>query len=215
MTKKVKDIAFILIVSTVLIVIDQVIKILVKTNMFEHQMYSITSWFKIYFIENAGMAYGMTLGSKLFLSIFRIVAMSFLLYVVFNLVHKRSWPRGFLIALSLIIAGGWGNIIDCLIYGSVFSSSVGSVAHWVGFGNGYSSFLYGHVVDMFYFPIIDTILPDWVPFWGGQPYIFFSPIFNFADSCITVGVVLMVLFYYKSTSIAFDLIGRKDKIKKI
>lgn len=211
MTKRArKTIVYTILFSLLLIVIDQIIKIWVKTNMVEHQMYSITSWFKIYFIENEGMAYGITLGSKLFLTFFRIIAMSFIAYFIIKIIKLRDWPKGFLISLSLIFAGGWGNIIDSIFYGSVFSSSIDSVAHWVGFGNGYGKLFYGYVVDMFYFPIIDVVLPSWIPFWGGRPYIFFSPIFNFADACISVGVVMMVIFYYRSMGMAFDIISKKS-----
>lgn len=207
-----KTILIVFAFSILLIFIDQAIKIWVKTNMIEHQMYEITNWFKIYFIENEGMAYGITLGSKLFLTLFRIIAMSFIGYFMIRIIKNNDkWPKGFLLSMALIFAGGWGNIIDCVFYGSVFSSSVGQLSQYVGFGNGYNHLFYGNVVDMFYFPLINTTLPDWLPFYGGKPYVFFSPIFNFADSCISVGVFLMVIFYYKSMCMAFDIISKKNR----
>lgn len=207
-----KTILIVFAFSVLLIFIDQAIKIWVKTNMIEHQMYEITNWFKIYFIENEGMAYGITLGSKLFLTLFRIIAMSFIGYFMIRIIQNNDkWPKGFLLSMALIFAGGWGNIIDCVFYGSVFSSSVGQLSHYVGFGNGYNHLFYGNVVDMFYFPLINTTLPNWVPFYGGKPYVFFSPIFNFADSCISVGVGIMIIFYYRSMCRAFDIIGSKHR----
>lgn len=207
-----KTILIVFAFSVLLIFIDQAIKIWVKTNMIEHQMYEITNWFKIYFIENEGMAYGITLGSKLFLTLFRIIAMSFIGYFMIRIIQNNDkWPKGFLLSMALIFAGGWGNIIDCVFYGSVFSSSVGQLSQYVGFGNGYNHLFYGNVVDMFYFPLINTTLPNWVPFYGGKPYVFFSPIFNFADSCISVGVGIMIIFYYRSMCRAFDLIGSKHR----
>lgn len=199
MTKAVKQkLLWPWLLALLLIVVDQVSKIYVKTTMVEHEVHPITSWFKIYFIENEGMAYGITLGSKLLLSSFRLIAMSFALWAFYWLLRRRQWPVGYIVSLALILAGGWGNIIDSLFYGMIFSSSSGEVAHFVPLGEGYAPFLYGHVVDMLYFPLIHTTWPSWIPFVGGEEFIFFSPIFNFADSCITVGVLLMMLFYLKS-----------------
>lgn len=209
-----KTITIVFAFSVLFIFVDQIIKIWIKTNMIEHQMYEVTRWFKIYFIENEGMAYGITLGSKLFLTMFRIVAMSYIGYFIVKIIKSgEKWSKGFLASLALIFAGGWGNIIDCVFYGSIFSSSAGQVSQYVGFGNGYGKLFYGKVVDMLYFPIINTTLPKWLPFFGGEPYVFFSPIFNFADSCISVGVAVMILFYYKSMCRAFDFVGSNNKDK--
>lgn len=185
-----------LIVLAVLL-IDQVIKIWVKTHMTLHEQIEIFSWFKIVFIENNGMAYGMEIGSKLVLSIFRIVAVGVLGYYIAQQVRKQArW--GYIICISMVMAGAAGNIFDSMFYGLIFNaSSEFYTSYLVPFGTGYAPFLMGKVVDMFYFPLIVTTWPDWVPVVGGEPYVFFSPIFNFADSAISVGVVLLLLFYRK------------------
>ena len=187
-------------IITAILLIDQVIKIWVKTNMTLHEQIEIFSWFKIVFIENNGMAYGMEIGSKLVLSIFRMVAISLLGYYIYGQVKKKArW--GYLVCLSMVMAGAIGNLLDSMFYGLVFNaSSEYYTSYWVPFGNGYAPFLMGKVVDMFYFPLIVTTWPDWVPFVGGNPYVFFSPIFNFADASISVGVVLLLLFYRKEIS---------------
>ena len=187
-------------IVTAILLIDQVIKIWVKTNMTLHEQIEIFSWFKIVFIENNGMAYGMEIGSKLVLSIFRIVAISLLGYYIYGQVKKKArW--GYLVCLSMVMAGAIGNLLDSMFYGLVFNaSSEYYTSYWVPFGDGYAPFLMGKVVDMFYFPLIVTTWPDWVPFVGGNPYVFFSPIFNFADASISVGVVLLLLFYRKEIS---------------
>lgn len=197
-----------IIVGAVLI-IDQVVKIEVKTNMRLHEVIDVTDWFKINFIENNGMAYGMTFFNKLVLSVFRLVAISVIGYYLSRVVRKGA-RMGYVVCLSMVLAGAMGNMIDCMFYGLIFSSSSPAYASYlVPFGSGYAPFLMGKVVDMFYFPLIETTWPDWVPFVGGDEYIFFSPVFNFADACISVGVVLLLLFYRKElSSISFS---RKNK----
>ena len=178
-----------------ILVIDQIIKIEVKTGMFLHESNRVTDWFYIYFIENEGMAYGMTFINKLVLTLFRILAVIVIGVYLFRQVRKGArW--GYVVCLSMLLAGAGGNIIDCLCYGQVFTASTNdTLAHFVPWGDGYAPVFYGKVVDMFYFPIIDTYLHDWLPIWGGDHFIFFSPIFNFADACISVSVVALLLFF--------------------
>lgn len=181
----------------VLLVIDQIIKIEVKTGMSLHESIRITDWFYISFIENNGMAYGMSFIPKTLLTIFRIVAVGFLAFYM-RMVLKRGGRTSFLVCLSMVLAGAAGNIFDSLFYGLVFSeSTLYNISQFVPFGEGYSSFLNGRVVDMFYFPIFSLTWPDWVPVIGGKDYTFFSAIFNFADACISVGMVMLILFFRK------------------
>lgn len=187
-----------LIVVAVLI-IDQIIKISVKTSMYLHESIRVTDWFYIYFTENNGMAFGMEIFAKLFLTLFRIAAVILITWYLVRLVKRPEATRaknGFIVCLSLILAGAIGNIIDCVFYGEIFSASTSTaIARWVPWGEGYETLLHGKVVDMFYFPIIDTYWPDWMPLVGGEHFIFFSPIFNFADASISCGIIALLLFY--------------------
>jgi len=179
------------------LVIDQLIKIWVKTSMTLHESIRIFDWFYISFIENNGMAYGMQIGSKLALSLFRVVAICLLAYYLWLQVRKKA-RTGYIVCLAMVLAGAVGNLIDCMFYGLIFNaSSPYYTSYFVPFGTGYAPFLMGKVVDMFYFPLIVTTWPEWVPMWGGQEFIFFSPVFNYADANISVGVVLLLLFYRK------------------
>lgn len=175
-----------MILIIVILLIDQTIKIWVKTHMeLGESIHVAGDWFQIHFIENNGMAYGMQIGSKLLLSIFRMIAIGFLSYYIWQQAKKKArW--GYIICLAMILAGAAGNLIDCMFYGILFG--------------GYAPFLMGRVVDMFYFPIIHTTWPEWFPFWGGEEFIFFSPVFNFADASISVGVIILLLFYRKELS---------------
>ena len=198
-----------LIVISVLI-IDQIIKIWVKKSMYWHESIKITDWFYIYFTENNGMAFGMEIFDKLFLTGFRIIASIAITWLLVKYV-KQNCKTGFLVCVSLILAGAIGNIIDCVLYGEIFSESTRSaIAHFVPVGEGYSNWFYGKVVDMFYFPLIETNWPEWMPFVGGEHFVFFSPIFNFADAAISCGIIAMILFYGKYLS---DLMepSQKDK----
>lgn len=179
------------------LVIDQVIKVSVKTGMALYDRIHITDWFYIYFTENNGMAFGMEIFGKLFLTLFRIVAVIGIGWYLSRLVKvKENVKTGYVVCLSFILAGAMGNIIDCVLYGEIFSASrPGIIASLVPFGQGYSEWLHGKVVDMFYFPLIDTFWPEWVPFVGGEHFIFFSPIFNFADASISCGIIALLLFY--------------------
>ena len=183
-----------------ILVIDQVIKIWVKTHMHLHESIHVTDWFYITFIENNGMAFGMSIGSKLVLSLFRVVAISVLGYFIWLQVRRHA-RTGYIVLLSMVMAGATGNLIDCLFYGQIFNaSSPFYISYFVDYGTGYAPFLMGKVVDMFYFPLIESTWPDWMPFWGGQDFVFFSPVFNFADASISVSVVLLLLFYRKEIS---------------
>lgn len=184
-----------LLIVLAVLVIDQIIKILVKTNMSLGESIDVLPWFKILFVENNGMAFGMEIIGKLFLSLFRIVAVGFFVWYLVRIINK-GFPTGYIVTISFVIAGAMGNLIDCMFYGLIFGESyfgAGGVAGFVPFGQGYAPFLYGKVVDMFYFPL--WTWPDWMPLVGGD--IFFGPVFNFADSCISCGVIALLLFYTK------------------
>ncbi len=187
--------------GVLLVVIDQIMKILVKTNMQIGEHFNVIgNWFQIFFIENEGMAFGMKFGGmagKFCLSLFRIILFGLLFWWISSLSRKSVTPdggkallpdgktpvvpTGVLVGLTLIAAGALGNLIDCLFYGLIFD---------------YAPFMFGRVVDMLYFPLIDTIWPTWMPFVGGERFLFFAPIFNFADSCVTVGAIYLLIFQY-------------------
>lgn len=178
-----------------ILLIDQAIKIWVKTSMCLHESIQVTDWFYITFIENMGMAFGMQLGSKILLSLFRVVAIAALAYYIWLEVRRKT-RTGYIVCLAMILAGAAGNLIDCLFYGLIFNeSSPYYVSYFVPFGTGYAPLLMGKVVDMFYFPLIETEWPLWMPFVGGEHFVFFSPVFNFADASISVSVVWLILFY--------------------
>ncbi len=188
-----------------ILLIDQIIKIEVKTNMTLGEAKRVTDWFYIEFIENNGMAYGMKFINKLVLSLFRLFAIGFIGYYLAKIIKKDVAPLGYIVLIAMVLAGAAGNLIDCLFYGLIFDASTPfTVSQFVPFGEGYSSFLHGKVVDMFYFPIVQTTWPEWVPYFGGSEYVFFSPVFNFADACISVGVVALLLFYRKQLEVLFS-----------
>lgn len=198
MTKKQK---LQLLISSVLIIsiliIDQVIKIEVKTSFALHESVRVTDWFYILFIENSGMAWGMSIMPKVLLSLFRLVAIVAIGWYIVKRIFAGARTL-YIVLLSMVLAGAAGNLIDCMFYGLIFSGASSSyVSYFVPFGTGYAPFLEGKVVDMFYFPLIVTTYPDWFPMWGGQPFVFFSPVFNFADAAISVSVVMLLLFCRK------------------
>jgi len=185
------------------LIIDQWLKVYIKTTYPLGGGFNILGldWAKIHFVENEGMAFGITFGGstgKLILSLFRIIMVMFLGYLVVGLIKAKE-SLGLLISFALIIAGALGNILDSAFYGLIFSESLyhGGVAEAFPEGGGYGSFLYGKVVDMLYFPMIRTQFPSWFPIWGGEPFMFFKPVFNIADSAISVGVVSIILFHRK------------------
>jgi len=184
-----------------LLVLDQAVKIWIKTHMMIGQEYSVFGdWFKILFIENNGMAFGMEFGDgkwgKTLLSLFRIGAVGMIGWYILKLIREKA-PQGVLFSFALIFCGAIGNIFDSLFYGLIFNDSHYQVASLFPADGGYSSFLHGRVVDMLYFPLWQGVLPSWIPFWGGQDFIFFRPVFNLADSYITIGVLMLLLFYRK------------------
>lgn len=183
-----------------ILLIDQAIKVWVKTNMTLHESIHVFDWFYIAFIENSGMAFGMELGSKILLSLFRAIAIVVLVYYIWSEVRRKA-RTGYIVCLSMVLAGAAGNLIDCMFYGLVFDASTPyTISQLVPWGTGYAPFLMGKVVDMFYFPLIETEWPLWMPFVGGQHFVFFSPVFNFADASISVSVVLLLLFYRQEIS---------------
>ncbi|MCQ2056592.1 MAG: lipoprotein signal peptidase [Bacteroidaceae bacterium] len=180
--------------------VDQASKFWIKTNMTLSQTIDITSWFKITFVENNGMAFGMELFGKLFLSVFRIGAIGLFIWYIAK-IRNKGFPTAYIVTLAFILAGAVGNLIDCIFYGLIFSESTFThVAAMTGFGQGYAPALYGKVVDMLYFPLFEW--PEWMPLAGGR--IFFSPVFNVADSCITCGMIALILFFTKYINMGLE-----------
>ena len=198
-----------LIVGSILL-IDQAIKIWIKTHMYRGESFRIADWFYIYFTENNGMAFGMEIFSKLFLTSFRIAAVAAIIWYLCKVIRQGIVKTGYIVCLSLILAGALGNIIDSVFYGVFFSESTHSqIATFLPEGGGYASWFYGKVVDMFYFPIIDTYWPEWMPLVGGEHFIFFSPIFNFADAAISCGIMAMLLFYSKYLNESYQALKKE------
>ncbi|MFP4469811.1 MAG: lipoprotein signal peptidase [Bacteroidales bacterium] len=190
-----------LILILLILILDQILKFWIKLNMTLGQEFHIfDDWFIIHFTENEGMAFGLQFGGefgKLALSLFRILAIIAIGWYMFDLARKNA-STGLIISIALILAGAIGNMIDSAFYGLIFShSSYHTVATLFPEGGGYATFLHGHVVDMFYFPLIEGTYPAWVPFVGGEDFIFFRPVFNIADSSITIGVLILILFQRK------------------
>lgn len=192
------------IVIIAVLIIDQVVKVIIKTSMRLHESIHVTDWFYIYFTENPGMAFGMEIFGKLFLTLFRIVAVVVIGWYLIRII-KQHLKTGYIVCISLILAGALGNIIDSVFYGVIFSESTRlDVATAFPPDGGYAPFLYGKVVDMLYFPIIDTNWPSWMPFVGGEHFIFFSPIFNIADTAISCGIIALLIFYGKYLNNAYS-----------
>lgn len=185
-----------------ILVVDQVFKFYIKTNYYLGEDHAVLgNWFRLHFVENEGMAWGWKLGEsgswgKMALTLFRLLAVFFGVYYIGKIIREK-YAKGFIICVALIFAGAVGNLIDSLFYGMIFDGSdlyTRNVATLFPEGGGYANFLHGKVVDMLYFPIIRTTLPDWLPIWGGEPFEFFSPVFNIADSSISIGLILILLF---------------------
>ena len=186
----------------ILILLDQILKVWIKTHFVLGQEFQIFDWFIIHFTENNGMAFGMEFGGhtgKTLLTLFRIIVVSLGIKYVFDIV-KNKMPNGALIAIGLIIGGAIGNIIDSTLYGVFFNESYHNIASFMPEFGGYSSLLHGKVVDMFYFPLINSHYPEWLPMIGGDHFIFFRPVFNIADAGISVGIFMILLFYRKEFS---------------
>ena len=194
MARRLSKGSWLLLLGVLLVVIDQVIKVLVKTHMTLGEHFPVLgNWFQILFVENKGMAFGMAFGGvvgKYILTLFRIVLFGALCWWISSLIKRGNVPTGVLVGLTLITAGAFGNIVDCLFYGLIFTESTYDTVATLG---SYAPFMQGKVVDMFYFPL--WTWPDWVPWLGG--HIFLEPVFNFADSCVTCGAIYLILFHWK------------------
>lgn len=187
-----------IIIILLVILADQFVKFYIKTHFYYGEEVNVLgTWFKLHFIENEGMAFGMKLSEaatgKLILTLFRLIAVVFGFFLLKRFVNKGQHP-GLIICGALILAGALGNLIDSIFYGLIFTESTFHIAQLVPFGEGYGKMFYGRVVDMFYFPIIDTTWPSWVPVMGGKTLSFFDPVFNIADAAISCGVITLLLF---------------------
>lgn len=183
-------------VILLVIILDQALKIWIKTHFYLGEEYVITSWFRLYFIENNGMAFGMELGSKLFLSVFRIFLAIGLIWYLWKLRTNTTVKTGYVVCVALITAGAIGNIIDCMLYGLIFNNPIPpQVATLFPPEGGYATLFHGRVVDMLYFPLFSFTWPQWMPWVGGEHFLFFQPVFNLADAAISVGIILVLLFY--------------------
>jgi len=188
-------------IIVLVLIIDQLSKFYIKTNFEYNQDYAILglNWARLHFVENEGMAFGITFDweyGKLLLSSFRILMVMGLIWYIRQLVNTPAVPAGYLWSIGFITAGALGNIIDSVFYGLIFSESPyhGGLAQLVAPGQGYGTLLHGKVVDMLYFPMKYVYLPSWIPYFGGEEYLFFSPIFNVADAAITTGVFCILMF---------------------
>jgi signal peptidase II len=197
MIDKIKKAKYPLLAIFLVLLLDQTLKIYVKTHFISGEEYRVAGkWFRIHFTENPGMAFGMEFGGdygKLTLSIFRILAALFGIYYIRHLL-KTNQHIGYITCVGLIFAGAVGNIIDSMFYGLIFNESEFQIAQFMPAEGGYAGFLHGHVVDMLYFPVLNGTFPSWVPVWGGEPFEFFRPVFNLADASISFGVFFILLF---------------------
>ncbi len=215
----------VLTIVLVILAIDQSLKFWIKTNFFyNEEMYIIGNWARLHFLENEGMAFGARFQdfpiigdfikpewAKPMLTTFRIVAVGFIIYFVNQLIQKKA-KSGLVYSMALILAGAIGNIIDSVFYGKIFSASdpfERNISEFLPQGGGYADWFHGKVVDMFYFPLINTTFPKWIPFVGGNHFEFFRPVFNVADSAISIGIFIILIFYRSY------FVGQNPKNKKI
>ncbi len=199
-----------ILIGLLVVLFDQLLKIWVKTSFYFGEELEITSWFKLCFIENNGMAFGWQFGSKLFLTIFRILFVGAIIYYLLKLRKCSGVKFGYLICVALVLAGAIGNIIDCVFYGVMFNNPMPpDTALIFPDGGGYAPLLQGRVVDMFYFPLFSFNWPDWFPIIGGKHFEFFKPIFNLADAAISCGIIAILLFYSKHMGYTFSELKRR------
>lgn len=187
-------------IIVLILLIDQITKIYIKTHFALGEEVRVFDWFRILFVENEGMAWGTRIPGqygKLFLTLFRLVAILGIGYWLWDSVRKNG-SKILIISIALIFAGAAGNIIDSVFYGIVFDGSYNHIASFMPADGGYGELFHGKVVDMLYFPLWKGYLPDWIPVWGGQFFTFFEPVFNIADSSISIGVILLLLFNKKA-----------------
>lgn len=201
--------------AAIIIIVDQVVKCYVKTHFYLGEDVEVLPFFHLRFIQNNGMAFGIELGSKLFLTFFRIVLVGFLAWYLIRIARVAKVSAGYMTAVSLVAAGALGNIIDCVFYGEIFTNPYPPVpAEFVPWGEGYGGLFHGLVVDMLYFPLFSFNWPQWVPVVGGSEFSFFDPVFNIADSAITVGMAMIIFFYTKYLSSDYARYDVEVKAKK-
>ena len=199
------------IIIILILLVDQISKFYIKTNFVLGEEIKVFDWFSILFVENEGMAWGAKIPGeygKLLLTLFRLGAIVGIAYWLWDSVRNNG-SRILIVAISFIFAGAFGNIIDSVFYGMFFTDSYGRVAEFMPEGGGYAGIFYGKVVDMLYFPLYDGPLPSWIPFWGGENFTFFEPVFNVADTAISTGVGLLLFFNKR----AFPT-NKEEKVKE-
>lgn len=197
--------ALALIIIALVVILDQALKIWVKTSFYWGESLEILPFFELRFVQNPGMAFGWQLGSKLFLTAFRIIAVVALFIYIWKIRRLHLVPIGYLVCVAMVTAGAMGNIFDCVFYGEIFNNPYPPrIASFVPWGEGYASLFHGMVVDMLYFPLFSFTWPEWIPWVGGSVFSFFDPVFNLADASISVGVIAIILFYHKYILVTSD-----------
>lgn len=202
------------VIVAVIIIADQILKIWVKTNFYYGEEYIITDWFRLNFIENNGMAFGFEFGSKPVLTWFRIIVSALFVYYITRLVHRCHVNLGYLTCVCMITAGAIGNMIDCVFYGVIFNDPmIPQTASIFPPEGGYATLFNGRVVDMFYFPLVDWYWPEWMPWVGGEHFVFFQPVFNIADAALSVGVIILIFFFSKHLTFEEERVVDKNDDK--